>query len=119
MKTKKVTLMFALLLSSIILSAQSFSDDGGKMKLENNQTAVPHIQISEDPNTPEYATYSSTWWDFIKVYIGPAYGNNSSFDAGKSTSQKPRFNKKDKRPFPVLPNPYVKNAHKSARSLVQ
>ncbi len=119
MKTKKLTLMFALLLSSIILSAQSFSDDGGKMKLENDQTAVPHIQISEDPNTPELAIYSSSWWNLIKVYIGPAYGNNSSYDDGTGTSLKPRFYKKDKRPFPPLPNPYVKNARKSARSLMQ
>jgi hypothetical protein len=104
MKTKKLTLMFVLLLSGIIVSAQSFSNDKGKMKLKTDQTSVPHIGISDQPNTPpDYIIYASNWWNLIKLYAAPDYFNNSSFDSGVGTSQKPRIHGKDRRILPPLP----------------
>jgi len=106
MKTKKLTLLIALLLSGIFLSAQSFSSDKVKMELATDQTSVPHHQIAEQPLTPpDYIIYASNWWNLVKLYAAPGFykNTNASYDAGVGTSLKPRLQAKDRRILPLLP----------------
>ena len=110
MKTKKLTLLFALLMSGIIVSAQSFSSDKVKMEIATDQTSVPHIQIAEQPLTPpDYIIHASSWWSLIKLYASPGlYKNtNASFDSGIGTTLKPHIQAKERRILPPLPtNPH-------------
>ena len=111
MKTKKLTLLIALLLSGIIVSAQSFSSDKVKMELATDQTSVPHHEISDNPLTPtDYIIFSSGLWNLVKqLYVVPGvYKNtNASYDAGVGISLKPKLGWKDRRILPPLPtNPH-------------
>ncbi len=107
MKTKKVILMFALLMSGIIVSAQSYSDDNGKMKIRHDQITKPHIEISsQDVITPDYITSFGTWWQLLKMYVVPG---NIGIDIGddNGTSNKDiDLQKENRRILPRLPGPY-------------
>ena len=112
MKTKKLTLLIALLLSGILVSAQSFSSDKVKMELATDQTSVPHHEISDNPLTPnDYIIFSSGLWNLIQLYAVPGvYKNtNASYDAGIGTSLKPKLDWKPRKILPPLPtNPHPK-----------
>lgn len=107
MKTKKLIILVSLLLSGIIVSAQSYSEDNGKMKIRHDQTSKPHIEISEDPlGGPDIITSFGTWWQLLKLYVVPGMGNNVAIDLGNGTSNKNiRISKKDRRELPPLPGP--------------
>ena len=98
--------MFALLMSGVILSAQSFTDNGGKMSIESDQICVPHVKISESPNTPsDIVTSFGTWWSLLKLYQIPGIGINISNDEGTDNKDLHPQNQ-DRRVLPPLPGPY-------------
>ena len=106
MKTKKLILMFALLMSGIIVSAQSFTDNGGKMQITNEQASQPYVQLAEDPNTPpDFYTSFGTWWELLKAMPFPGIGIDINDDSGTNNKDlKPQ--NENRRTLPRLPGPY-------------
>lgn len=117
MKTKKVILLFALLMSGIIVSAQPYSEDNGKMKTRHDQTSKPHIQISsQDVITPDYITSFGTWWQLLKIYVVPGIGIDNGNDDG--TNNKDIYiQNKDRRTLPRLPGPHRYRATQSTGNM--
>ncbi|RLD42067.1 MAG: hypothetical protein DRI89_08180 [Bacteroidetes bacterium] len=106
MKTKKLILVFALLISGLIVSAQSYSDDGGKMPINHEQTSKPHIQISaQDVLPPDIITSFGNWMDLLKLMPFPGIGITIPDNSGTNNKDlKPQ--KEDRRTLPRLPGPY-------------
>jgi len=106
MKTKKLILVFALLISGVIVSAQSYSDSGGKMPINHEQTSKPHIHISsQDIVTPDIITSFGNWWNLLKLMPHPGIGIVITDNTGTNNKVLIPQNE-DRRTLPRLPGPY-------------
>lgn len=115
MKTKKLVILTALLLSGIIVSAQAYSDDNGKMKTRHNQTSKLHIENSEYPlDCPDITTSFGSWWQLLKLYVVPDMVSNKAIDTENWTLVRSRnLQRKDRRVLPPLPGP---NRHRATKN---
>lgn len=114
MKTKRIFILAALLLSGVLLSAQAFSDDNGKTMVRHNQTSKLHIETSEYPLGGPITTSFGSWWQLLKLYIVPNMVSNKAIDTEHWTLVRDRRLKgKDRRVLPPLPGP---NRHRATKS---
>lgn len=114
MKTKKIIILTALLLSGIIVSAQAYSDNSN-MKIRHDQTSQPLIEISEIPSDgANILTSYDSWWQLLKLYIVPGMVSNKAIDTGHENSYRSiNLKRKDRRILPPLPGP---NRHRATKS---
>lgn len=114
MKTKKLIILLALLLSGIIVSAQGYSEDNSKMKLYHDQTSKPLIELSEVPSGgPDITSSFGSWWQLLKLYVVQEMVNNKAIDTEHWVLDIDKnLKRKDRRVLPPLPGP---NRHRATK----